>query len=72
MLVLLAPVVLMVSGSLRDPGLPPPRVPELIPSPITTAHYARAVVLVDLARYTLNSTIVAGIASACPAIRLPP
>jgi multiple sugar transport system permease protein len=60
--VLLAPVVLMVAGSLRDPDLAPPRGPELIPSPLVPGNYRRAFELVDLARYALNSALVAGVA----------
>ena len=57
-----APLVLMVSGSLRGAGLPPPRVPELVPSPLVFENYSRAFGLVDLWRYALNSLIVAGLA----------
>jgi len=57
-----APLVLMVSGSLRRAGLPPPTTPELIPSPVAWDNYERAFELVDLARYTINSFVVAAIA----------
>jgi multiple sugar transport system permease protein len=57
-----APLVLMLSGSLRQAGLPPPRVPELIPSPLAFENYSRAFELVDIPRYALNSLIVAAIA----------
>jgi multiple sugar transport system permease protein len=60
-LVFLAPVILMVSGSFRDPALPTPRAPELIPAAPTTAAWNRAFELVDIARYTLNSAIVAAL-----------
>ncbi len=53
--------VLMVSGSLRNPDLPPPRSPEIIPSPLSLDSYPAAFELVDIPRYTLNSIIVAGI-----------
>ena len=53
------PLVFMVSGSLRQPGLPPPRSPELLPDPIGLGSYGRAFELVDLGRHTLNSLIVA-------------
>lgn len=59
---LLAPAVLMLSGSLRDPALPTPQLPELIPSPLATENYARAFELVDILRYSLNSLLVAAIA----------
>ncbi len=60
--VFLVPLVLMVSGSLREAGLPPPRAPELIPSPLAFDNYSRAFELVDLPRYALNSLLVAAIA----------
>ncbi|HXV56255.1 MAG TPA: carbohydrate ABC transporter permease [Gaiellaceae bacterium] len=60
--IFVAPLVLMVSGSLRTAGLPPPRVPELVPSPLAFENYRRAFELVDLARYSLNSLLVAAVA----------
>jgi multiple sugar transport system permease protein len=60
--ILLAPIVLMVTGSLRKAGLPPPRSPELIPSPVAWENYERAFELVDIPRYALNSLIVAAFA----------
>jgi multiple sugar transport system permease protein len=57
-----APLVLMVTGSLRQAGLAPPRSPELLPSPLAFGNYERAFELVDLLRYTLNSVLVAAIA----------
>jgi multiple sugar transport system permease protein len=56
------PLVLMVTGSLRRPGMPPPRGPELFPEPATLAAYERAFELVDLGRYAANSLLVAAIA----------
>jgi multiple sugar transport system permease protein len=61
-LLFVVPLVLMVTGSLRDPGLPPPRGPELLPDPVTLSSYERAFELVDLGRYTANSLLVAAIA----------
>jgi multiple sugar transport system permease protein len=61
-LLFLFPLVLMVTGSLRKPGLPPPRGPELLPDPVTVAGYERAFELVDLGRYAANSLLVAAIA----------
>jgi multiple sugar transport system permease protein len=58
-LVFLAPLVLMLTGSLRMPELAPPRSPELVPSPLVFDNYGRAAELVDLPRYALNSLIVA-------------
>lgn len=57
-----APLVLMLSGSLREPGLPPPRTPELVPDPVVLSNYERAVDLVDLGRATVNSLLVAAVA----------
>jgi multiple sugar transport system permease protein len=51
----------MVVVLLRAPGQPPPRAPELIPRPVSTASYERAFDLVDLARHTVNSLIVAAL-----------
>jgi multiple sugar transport system permease protein len=57
----LLPLWFMVSGSLREPGTPPPRTPELLPRPLSTTSYEGAFDLVDLARYTVNSLVVAGV-----------
>jgi multiple sugar transport system permease protein len=56
--IFLLPLVYMVSGSLRQAGLPPPRTPELVPDDPTFSNYGRALDLVDLARYALNSALV--------------
>ena len=56
------PLVFMLTGSLRKPGLPPPRTPELLPDPIVLGNYGRAFELVDLGRYALNSLLVAAVA----------
>jgi multiple sugar transport system permease protein len=58
----LLPLVYMVTGSLRKAGLPPPRSPELVPSPLAWDNYERAFELVDLPRYAVNSLIVAAFA----------
>jgi multiple sugar transport system permease protein len=55
----LLPLVYMVTGSLRKAGLPPPRTPEFLPSPLAFENYDRAFELVDIPRYLLNSLIVA-------------
>jgi multiple sugar transport system permease protein len=56
------PLLLLVSGSLRRPGSPPPPRPELIPQPISTSGYADALELGGLLRSSVNSAVVAGIA----------
>lgn len=52
----------MVTGSLRKAGLPPPRTPELLPSPLAFDNYERAFEVVDLGRYMLNSMLVVAVA----------
>lgn len=61
-LVFILPLFFMFSGSLREAGLPPPRTPELVPSPLAWGNYDRAFDLVDIPRYTLNSLIVVAFA----------
>lgn len=61
-LVFILPLFFMFSGSLREAGLPPPRTPELVPSPLAWGNYGRAFDLVDIPRYTLNSLIVVAFA----------
>jgi multiple sugar transport system permease protein len=60
--VFLLPLYFMVSGSLRQAGLPPPRTPELLPSPLAWGNYERAFELVDIPSYTVNSLIVVAFA----------
>ena len=55
-----APLLLLVAGALRDPALPPPRAPELVPPGATLANFGRADALVGLGRATANSLVVAG------------
>ncbi len=55
----LLPLWFMVSGSLREPGTPPPRSAELLPDQPSTESYDRAFDLVDLGRHTVNSLVVA-------------
>jgi len=59
--VFLLPLWFMVSGSLREPGTPPPRTPELLPWPVSVESYRDAFGLVDLARHTANSLAVAAL-----------
>src|SRR5688500_288305 len=56
------PIVYMVTGSLRKAGLPPPRTPELLPSPLAFDNYRRAYDLVNIPRQILNSAIVVVVA----------
>jgi multiple sugar transport system permease protein len=56
------PLLWMVAASLRQPGLPPPRVFEWVPNPIVWGNYAAIFELLPLARYALNSVVVAGLA----------
>lgn len=60
--VFLVPLALMISGSLRRAGAPPPRTPELVPDPVSFENYGRALELVDLARHAMNSLLVAAVA----------
>jgi multiple sugar transport system permease protein len=62
-LLFLAPLVVMVSGSLRGPGQPPPRSPELIPSAPGLGGYERAFEAVPLARALWNSLALAALAA---------
>lgn len=57
----LLPLWFMISGSLREPGRAPPRGAEVLPWPLSTGAYDRAFELVDLARHTLNSLLVAAL-----------
>ena len=60
--VFLLPLIYMVTGSLPKAGLPPPRTPEFLPSPVAFDNYDRAFELVDIPRYTFNSLLVAAVA----------
>jgi multiple sugar transport system permease protein len=61
-LTLAPPLVLLVSGSFRRAGLPPPPGPELWPNRASIEPYERAVVIGGLLRATTNSLIVAAVA----------
>lgn len=56
------PLVWMLSGSLREAGLPPPRGIEWLPEPLAVENYSRLFGLLPFALYTLNSLLVATIA----------
>lgn len=55
------PLVFMVTGSLREPGTPPPRSLELVPDEASTAAYGDAFDRVELAQGLRNSVIVASL-----------
>ncbi len=55
------PLLFMVAGSLRPTG-PPPTTIDLIPGQLAPGNYLRALELVDLPRYALNSLIVVAFA----------
>jgi multiple sugar transport system permease protein len=61
-LVFVPPLLLLVSGSLHEPGLPPPPTPQLVPDPLSTDGYGTAVSLGGLLRASVNSVIVAVVA----------
>ncbi len=61
-LVFALPLLWMLSASVRQPGLPPPRYFEWVPSPVVWGNYAAIFEMLPLARYALNSVLVAGLA----------
>jgi multiple sugar transport system permease protein len=58
----LLPLAWMLSMSLRQPGLPPPRHIEWLPSPVAWSNYTRIFELAPLASYIRNSLFVVAIA----------
>lgn len=61
-LLFLGPLVFMVLGSLRAPGLPPPDGFELIPRQLTWANYRTVFAFVPLGRHLMNSLVVVAVA----------
>src|SRR5437868_2558899 len=59
--IFLIPLASMIVGSLRMPGLPPPRVVEWLPRPLTWSNYTQVFQVVDLGRYIVNTVVVEGI-----------
>lgn len=60
--VFLTPLVFMVLGSLRAPGLPPPDGFELLPRGLTWSNYKNVFAFVPLGTYVLNSVVIVGVA----------
>lgn len=54
----LMPLASMFVGSLRMPGLPPPRVIEWIPDPLSWSNYTEVFKQVEMGRYLLNTLVV--------------
>src|SRR3954463_5995471 len=55
---LLVPLAAMIVGSLRLPGLPPPRGIQWLPQPVAWGNYSAVFQLVDLGRYALNTLFI--------------
>lgn len=62
LLVFVAPLLLLVSGSFHEPGRPPPPTPDLVPQPFSTRGYELAFAWGGLLRATWNSLLVAVVA----------
>jgi multiple sugar transport system permease protein len=62
LVVFILPLIWMASASLRQPGLPPPRSIEWLPTPLAWDNYARLFDLLPIGRYALNSLIVSTLA----------
>lgn len=62
LLVFVPPLLLLVSGSLHEPGRPPAPRPDLIPDPASTRGYELAFEWGGLLRASVNSVVVAVIA----------
>jgi multiple sugar transport system permease protein len=56
------PLAWMVSASLRQPSLPPPRTIEWLPDPIAWSNYARIFELLPLGTFIGNSLLVVALA----------
>lgn len=54
----LLPLLWMITASLREPGLPPPRTVEWLPLSPTPGNYAEVFALLPFGRYLLNSLLV--------------
>jgi len=60
--VFVLPLVWVAAFSLRQPGLPPPRSIQWLPSPVVWENYVRIFDIVPLARFLGNSLLVVAIA----------
>src|SRR5439155_19199842 len=58
----LVPLAPMLVGSLRLPGLPPPRGIEWLPQPLAWGNYPAVFQVVELGRYALNTLVVEALA----------
>lgn len=56
------PLLLMLSGSLRGVGLPPPRGLEVLPADPSVESFRRLFALLPVGRYLLNSLVVVALA----------
>jgi multiple sugar transport system permease protein len=56
--IFLIPLASMIVGSLRMPGLPPPRGIEWLPKPVTFSNFPQVFQVVDLGRYMVNTLVV--------------
>jgi multiple sugar transport system permease protein len=56
------PLVWVLTASLRQPGLPPPRTIEWLPDPLTWSNYTRIFELAPLGHYLLNSLAIVALA----------
>lgn len=61
-LLFILPLIWMISASLRQPGLPPPRTIEWLPNPVTWTNYKTIFEIIPLGKYIINSIVVAGLA----------
>jgi multiple sugar transport system permease protein len=61
-LAFIAPLIWVLSTSLRQPGLPPPRTIEWWPDPPIWGNYRAIFALVPLGGYLLNSLLIAALA----------
>jgi multiple sugar transport system permease protein len=60
--IFLIPLASMLIGSLRLPGLPPPRGIEWLPRPLAWGNYRQVFQVVDLGRYALNTMVIEAMA----------